>query len=397
MSKLTLGIPWLTLAMLSTAGCSHTWRYAIDDQLKNIRPDSREITASAQYGLFAGDRIKTVAVQAPTECASEGAASATGGANEREKRTTVLETRCGVEMAEVERALTRAGYVVISWQNLHAAFGERADKSENYVVVARRLGAQVLFNVNSLERVHVTVGEDASWDRHFARDEENAKDADKPIPEKDTMRLRALIEPSEKQIADGNRLGAMLDLTAVAVETSQSFWFYRGVHMEEVGTPKIKRVVMHKGDLWSFDAAASADPGDNAGTDHEHASAGSADAERQEDARYFKLVREVVGDFVTNFRKGPGPPPPPPPPVASTPPPPPPPPPPPTKDVVELADGSQLQGKIVDLKRGKSVTLEVAPGARTTIQWAQVKNVVQAPPAPAGAPAASATPATPAK
>jgi hypothetical protein len=67
---------------------------------------------------------------------------------------------------------------------------------------------------------------------------------------------------------------------------------------------------------------------------------------------------------------------------------------PPTKDYVDLADGSRIEGTIVDLKTGTAVTLELSPGVRTTIPWASVKRVGHAQaPGGAAAPAVAAAPA----
>jgi hypothetical protein len=75
------------------------------------------------------------------------------------------------------------------------------------------------------------------------------------------------------------------------------------------------------------------------------------------------------------------------------------------KDVVELVDGTRVEGSFVEIKRGSYVVIELAGGAQQTIPWARVKNVipggtaapVPAPPPAAGSiappPAATAAPA----
>ncbi len=80
------------------------------------------------------------------------------------------------------------------------------------------------------------------------------------------------------------------------------------------------------------------------------------------------------------------------------------------KDVVELVDGTRIEGSLVEVKRGSYVVIEGAGGAQQTIPWAKVKNVIRAgdaapPPAPPppsasvapapSAPAPSSAPATP--
>lgn len=69
------------------------------------------------------------------------------------------------------------------------------------------------------------------------------------------------------------------------------------------------------------------------------------------------------------------------------------------QDVVVLTDGTRLVGDIIDMKRGVFVTVQLASGARRTVSWAQVKDVLQqsvAPVAPSNsssAPYGSAMPA----
>ena len=76
----------------------------------------------------------------------------------------------------------------------------------------------------------------------------------------------------------------------------------------------------------------------------------------------------------------------------------------PAKDVVELVDGTRIEGTFVELKRGSYVVIELASGAQQTIPWARVKNVQRAgdappataaPPAPSPPAPASAAPAPP--
>jgi hypothetical protein len=57
-----------------------------------------------------------------------------------------------------------------------------------------------------------------------------------------------------------------------------------------------------------------------------------------------------------------------------------------SKDVVELADGTRVEGSFVELKRGSYVVIELASGQQQTIPWAKVKNVIRASDAPTPAP-----------
>ena len=62
-------------------------------------------------------------------------------------------------------------------------------------------------------------------------------------------------------------------------------------------------------------------------------------------------------------------------------------------DVVELVDGTQVEGNIIEMKRDAFVIVEVAAGVRAMISWRKIKKVTQGSTAPAPEPSQPAQPA----
>jgi hypothetical protein len=285
------------------AGCGHTYLRVDSRLVESTRDNAAEITPTAQYEQDVGG-IKQVALREPDSCANETAAAATGAAR-IDKQT--VSTLCGVEMAELERALTRAGYVVSSWKALGNMV--RVDKITP-VEAAKRLGAQVLFQVNSLEKAQVMTGHDARWERSYGLANEYAevKQAAQ-LTEPTANQLKAMVRPMEQTLLAQERIGAMLDVNAIMVDTGQTIWFYRWVKTEpQRQDNNIMALAMETGNnLWSEVKPLGRPTSNNvavvrsAEVEAVSQSGRSAD---QEKALYFQLLRSVVSDFVKQFSGG---------------------------------------------------------------------------------------------
>jgi len=212
-------------------------------------------------------------------------------------------------MAELERALTQAGYTVSSWRvlaNDMAAHGVTATDA------GRQLGAEVLFQVNSLERVKTPRGEGARWERTFYQSN-NCGDAVQPASMDDLQlaQLRKQSQGREQEVLQGKqRLGATLNVNAIMVETGQTIWFYQWTKFDAPGGELDVRVLSElTGNMqWSVVSpqcsslyAARSMKGNPRESDATGVTAGS-----EEKPLYFKLMREVVKDFVAQFAKGAG-------------------------------------------------------------------------------------------
>jgi len=227
-----IGMAALSILLLGLSGCAKN--YVVTSRLvENTRPETNaDVTQSRSYSSVL-KRTRTVALRAPDSCANEGAARARG-----ESSTTggILQTDCGVEMSELERALARAGFNVVSWDAIR-----KMVKFENITPVAasNRLGADVLFMINSLERTRTDTGMNARWEREFhaanARGEVMGRTE---VAESRALKLEALMTGPEQALTPGARLSATINVSAVNVKTGRTIWFYEWTHTE----PKAKDV-----------------------------------------------------------------------------------------------------------------------------------------------------------
>jgi hypothetical protein len=270
-----------------------------------VRETPPEIAATDRYKAIIG-KISKVAVLAPDSCASNTAAAATGQA---QATGTVVKTSCGVEMAELERQLAKAGYVVYSWKNINNMVQSGGMSS---IQAARSLGAEVLFQVNSLERILGNSGQDASWRREYRASNEFADDLG-PVEEvpANTQRIwKALASSKEMALLQIKRIGAMLDVNAVMVSTGETIWFYRArLDSKEGAVQQASTLIFGKGDLWWRVPPRAHNAGGNEvvemrGASEVEAVSTSAQPSEVIDAKYFALIRTAVSDFVERFSKG---------------------------------------------------------------------------------------------
>lgn len=266
-----------------------------------------EVIPTPAYSQLAG-RATTVAVRAPDHCSNSTTNQATG---EAAATGAILLTNCGVEMGEIERALTRAGYRVISWNIL-----DREMRRDNSAAeVASQLGAQILFQINSLEKSRKTLGQDARWERtYFSTDPAGLET--KPLPLNEQHR-RLL---SEKYLApieaeqNPRAYAVTLDASAVWVPTGQTIWYYRWTRAAEP-TDKAAGYNLRLQCVIGWpspfqDCSPVANPAGPVGPAGTVLAAGESVAlsagERPEDverAIYLELFKEVVRNFVDSFAR----------------------------------------------------------------------------------------------
>jgi len=301
----------LLLLVVSLVGCGGgAAKYLkLESRLtESNRDGEREVTGSPQYeSTYRG--VTRVAVRAPDVCANQNASEATGAARQDAAVSTLIKTSCGVEMAELERSLTKRGYQVMSWKMLSNIV--TADNKVPYLEAAKRLGAQVLFQVNSLERVNIFPGQDARIERRFYQSNKYGETlAPAALAEGSIASLRPLILKQEDDLRRSARLGAMLDVNATVVETGQSIWFYRASKIEQLNRDNSASILLtqKKKQGWTVtspqqeaQAASDARVARSAEMVAVSSSGRSAD---QENAAYFALVRNAVDDFANSFASG---------------------------------------------------------------------------------------------
>lgn len=267
-----------------------------------------DVTKTPRYSNMVS-QINSVALSAPSSCADKTAAAATGSA---ENTGDVVKTRCGVEMAEIERALVRQGFTVYSWKMINNAF---IANPEDVTKVAKKLGAQVLFQVNSLERAIMTPGRDARIEHNF-QNSNVAGESLSPLKldEQQINKINAVIVADElKRLPSAKRLGAMLDINAVDTATGQTIWFYRWSKHEDTSRNVLAKYLLQCWDYWGpwcrieqGNIPEPEIPKKGSEKRSEEVATISTDPRpaSERDAIYFELLRDVTVDFVKRFSSG---------------------------------------------------------------------------------------------
>ncbi|MDQ3265976.1 MAG: hypothetical protein M3Y59_20375 [Myxococcota bacterium] len=276
-------------------------------QTSGIAPQVDVVSTPAHDALR--KTVKTVALKAPDTCQNETAASATGSANTSQ---TVMGTNCGVWASEFERVLSSAGYRVISWSALLLA--ERQNKLSTYVA-AKQLGAELVFNVNSLDfhpRNRAGASSAASF-RYFDSDRAGNRKAPLKLPSEQRRLLSGAAAqfltsgPANEVVA----LGATLDLTVVHAETGQAVWFYRHVLTKPIQSADGRRFLFARPlntseftpvrpDLPQLKAQMDSD----LSSEDSYQSERSATADNVLNAVRLDLIRTVTRDSVQRFQEG---------------------------------------------------------------------------------------------
>lgn len=152
-------------------------------------------------------RAKTVAFAPPDDCLADPVASGdirlAGG-------------RCGTVMSALEDMAVDAGFEVVSWRALRG--------SEPALHYARRSGVDVMFEINSLEIRHESVGIVGSGDATFF--EVDSDGLARPITVGDGVRRRCQAELARGRAADG----LYLDVKVISVRDGRALWHYRWLY-----------------------------------------------------------------------------------------------------------------------------------------------------------------------
>jgi hypothetical protein len=226
-------VRWTTLLLLSIlvlVGCgTRTPYFLVESQLieSNRRTGAPDVTETATYRAIK-NRVRVIGLQPPDVCADQGQTES-GGSGQLQQG--ILRTRCGVEMAEFERALSRAGYQVVSWGAVqHMSRSEETSLLE----AAEELGVEVLLQVNSLERIRIQPGRDARFERRFFRATRGGQKADPArVAQSRAREFEWLIKKKEASLAGGARVGATINVSAVSVETRTTIWFYEATAVDD--------------------------------------------------------------------------------------------------------------------------------------------------------------------
>jgi hypothetical protein len=293
----------LAALILVSLGCSHPWYTVESRYVAGTRVDRPpEVTATPAYRrLNVGGNLK-VALRAPDSCANQSAADATGNAD---SAGALIRTTCGVEMAELERGLVKAGYTVSSWNDVNSIVTvERVTPR----TAAARLGAEVLFQVNSLERSESDPARDLRWERRFYtsnKDGENKGEA--YVPEARAVTLERAMQQFESGLLPDKLMSATINATAVDVQTGETIWFYEWTQVEELA-PEQKVEHLFLCNRKQMNLCFPREPHDEQqASDRSGGIRAVSEGPRDQDQRnavYHRLVRTAVEDLVSRFTDG---------------------------------------------------------------------------------------------
>jgi len=208
------------LLLLSTvSGCGRY--YVLESNLIQFdsAQKSPEITLTKAYNNFKDKRLK-VALRAPDTCVDEGASRKKGTAQFQEE---IMRTSCGVEMSEIERALVKEGFQVSSWKAV-----QNIVRYSNVtpIIAAKQLGAEIMFQINSLEKTTTDTGGSAKWERKYYNSNAYAEIlSPAKVGGRLEMSFNDVLTGVEKGILTG-RLSFTVNATAVDVATGETIWFY---------------------------------------------------------------------------------------------------------------------------------------------------------------------------
>lgn len=187
------------------------------------------------------NNVKSVAVRAPSSCSNKTSDQQNGSATSKE---VVLATQCAVEMSLIERALSKASYKVISWTE----FDRYSDKSIPIHKLANKMGAQVLFQVNSLEKSTKKLGnlskdETLEYNYYISNDDgENLGQAN--IDEETKTLLKSYIGSNSQSIANIKVPFVTLDANAISTTDGETIWFYRNTYSQPTAVEELQKVLL---------------------------------------------------------------------------------------------------------------------------------------------------------
>ena len=303
-SRRLLSIFFLVLTCSVLTACGPPYYLVTSDfMVADNREAPPEIVESKTYRSII-PKIQSLAVKAPEGCANETAAQSSG---EAAGQGVLLKTTCGIEMAELERALTKAGFQVISWKALQ----NKVLKEETTPQVAsKELGAEVLFQINSLERSLIHAGQDARWERRFydSNDKgERLNPASLPVQEGEQL-ISQMKKREAASLMHQERLSVTINASASLVETGETIWFFEWTHAEARGKESAMTVLAVCEDGECQEATVK----EEAPIEQDRLLSGSSEAiskqksaKNQQNSVYHTLLRELVTSLANSFKHQP--------------------------------------------------------------------------------------------
>lgn len=215
----TFACRWLILgaAAALTVGCTryttYGYQYRMQQQFgggEEPEPapvEARELLATA----------KTIAFFPPDACVN---VDTTAG----DTKVKQLRANCGVLMSTLERAAERAGYEVLSWQNLRG--------NKRPIDFAREANVDVLFEINEFDLGEIN---DSQVQRTLAFFERSDRSVDSPLSVATPIAQRCSDYAKQADPTRAAALNGTIDIKTVSVSDGRARWRYRKTLSQSLG------------------------------------------------------------------------------------------------------------------------------------------------------------------
>lgn len=292
-----------------------------------------EVTRTPTYQSQVAS-IRAVSIRLPDQCQNEAASRVTGMATDSQ---VIMGSNCGVWLSELERSLTQAGFRVVTWVR------ENERGAGNISEVARQIGADAVFVVNSLDTTRMLPGVAAgSRISYFESNPQGDRLRPTELPTVQRDYLRCLVWQRSGYALDPNEwrrlvgrdcaylaesaddrdaissvigVASSLNVTAVHAGSGESIWFYNRRLVRQLQSSRnLRFLVRGRGSeqeaYWRpvepIRATGPAVAVDRNRADEQRTARAGESPQDAIRAVELELVRSIVGDFVLRFRNGGG-------------------------------------------------------------------------------------------
>lgn len=193
---------------------SYIYRYVETEIIVSPSKKAPQVIKTKAYQAIK-DNIDTVAIIAPDSCRQQSAMSS------NIEQEDFIRSRCGVEIGIIERGLIEAGFNVISWEMLVSISREKS-----YLSSAKELDVDVLFSINSLEKIIADTSDVYLKRSYYNSNEAGEKLEPVSMTEYEKRGIREELKDYEGLKA-GLTIGAAIDVAAVDAKTGESIWYYQ--------------------------------------------------------------------------------------------------------------------------------------------------------------------------
>lgn len=282
-----------TVAMFSVLMVGCTTHYQVETKLvlgQKVASDTEMVQSKTLSKVL--DKINVIAIKAPDQCANKTVNEQTA--------ETVISTRCGVEMAALERSLARTGYQVVSWKLMQEA--QASGRASSWVDLAKSLNADALIQVNSLEKTKRKLPEGSKIETNYYKISSKGKVPSSVTAEQQNTFNSLFTNGIKRQILSVERLAVTLDATLLYVPTNEAVWFYKNTVGEAIDDSAFSATQ----DFLCEDPCVLKQKESNSSQSRDIEIKGAADNIVQkgtEEDKYKELVRQIVDDFTNRTTK----------------------------------------------------------------------------------------------